>query len=294
MNSSHRMLLTLVLLWTGAAAQAQTPMDEAQQWFQNQQWEQAAEAYRALTGQHPDNGLIWHRLGVSEFQRQQHAAAIDALERSRALGDPTVSLPGQLLTLARAQAAVGQDEAVLASLRDLAATPARPWVAIQGAAEFESLRSSPAFNAIVETLKPCQTDAHRAFDFWVGDWQVTSPNRPGWVARNRITLANLGCSLHEHYDTRGGYTGQSINFLDSNSGRWHQTWIDNQGSPLYLEGGPVNDTMVLSDQSNRVTWSQLPDGRVRQHWQSTADGGQTWTTAFDGYYQRSADENLAD
>jgi hypothetical protein len=30
----------------------------------------------------------------------------------------------------------------------------------------------------------------------------------------------------------------------------------------------------------------LPDGRVRQHWETSKDGGATWTTAFDGYYRR--------
>jgi len=39
---------------------------------------------------------------------------------------------------------------------------------------------------------------------------------------------------------------------------------------------------------NRITWSIVdrdPD-TVRQHWQSSTDGGATWTTAFDGTYRR--------
>ena len=39
---------------------------------------------------------------------------------------------------------------------------------------------------------------------------------------------------------------------------------------------------------NRITWSVLdgnPDS-VRQLWQNSADGGSTWTTAFDGTYRR--------
>jgi len=33
-------------------------------------------------------------------------------------------------------------------------------------------------------------------------------------------------------------------------------------------------------------WMPLQDGRVRQHWEATTDGGKTWTTVFDGYYSR--------
>ena len=36
----------------------------------------------------------------------------------------------------------------------------------------------------------------------------------------------------------------------------------------------------------RITWTPLDDGRVRQHWEATTDGGKAWSTVFDGYYAR--------
>ena len=45
--------------------------------------------------------------------------------------------------------------------------------------------------------KPCQTDEHRAFDFWLGKWEVTTPARPDRKVVNRITRGNDGCSVHE-------------------------------------------------------------------------------------------------
>jgi len=36
----------------------------------------------------------------------------------------------------------------------------------------------------------------------------------------------------------------------------------------------------------RITWSREPDGRVRQLWESSKDGGRSWTTVFDGLYVR--------
>lgn len=137
-----------------------------------------------------------------------------------------------------------------------------------------------------ETPKPCEGPMHDSFNFWIGKWTVTSPARPNWSASSSITQGNDGCSIHEAYQSVGGYTGYSINFYDRNDRKWHQTWIDNQGDALYLTGGLVDGRMVLGDGSNRITWSVEPDGRVRQFWETTPDDGQTWTVAFDGYYQQ--------
>ncbi len=34
----------------------------------------------------------------------------------------------------------------------------------------------------------------------------------------------------------------------------------------------------------RITWSKNADATVRQVWESSTDGGTTWTVAFDGIY----------
>jgi hypothetical protein len=34
----------------------------------------------------------------------------------------------------------------------------------------------------------------------------------------------------------------------------------------------------------RISWTPGPDGSVRQLWETSADGGKTWETAFDGKY----------
>ncbi len=140
-------------------------------------------------------------------------------------------------------------------------------------------------------LMPCNTPEYRQFDFWLGDWDVTSAASPGSVSHNRITSINDGCTLREEYTTPTGYAGSSLNFYDSVRKVWHQTWIDNQGGALYLDGAFNGQSMVLATSTDpqnvqRITWSPLPDGRVRQHWEATTDSGQTWTTVFDGYYEK--------
>jgi hypothetical protein len=139
----------------------------------------------------------------------------------------------------------------------------------------------------------CEDPAYRQFDFWVGDWQVHTPD--GKLAgTNRITREYEGCVLHERYTTPRGYSGESLNTYDPAREVWHQTWVDNEGSLLLLEGRLIDGRMRLEGQNaakdgkvtkHRITWSPNADGSVRQFWESTDAAGQ-WITAFDGRYTR--------
>jgi hypothetical protein len=164
-------------------------------------------------------------------------------------------------------------------------------LAAVAAAAAETAEQSDEPIAQTEPLKPCTAAEFRQFDLWIGDWNVEASANPGRISRNRITRTNGGCTLLEQYTTPGGYEGSSLNFYDAARKLWHQTWIDNQGGALYLEGGLQGNAMVLQTTTDptdvqRITWTPLPDGRVRQHWESTEDGGRSWTTVFDGYYSR--------
>ena len=144
----------------------------------------------------------------------------------------------------------------------------------------------------------CQSASHRQFDFWIGEWQVTNQQCPAGrtcpTSKSRISRVLDGCALLEEYETTSGYAGKSLNFHDSNSRKWHQTWIDTGGTPLYLEGGVEGRSMVLFDVrksrvngvtwTQRITWTPLDGGKVRQHWEKSKDGGATWENVFDGLY----------
>jgi hypothetical protein len=141
----------------------------------------------------------------------------------------------------------------------------------------------------------CDSPEYRAFDFWIGDWEVRTPD--GKLAgTNRITREYGGCVLHEQYITDRGYSGESLNLYDASRKLWHQTWVDSTGTLLLLEGGPREGRMVLEGQTldedakpirHRITWTANPDGSVRQFWESTDNAGK-WGTAFDGQYKRSS------
>jgi hypothetical protein len=151
--------------------------------------------------------------------------------------------------------------------------------------------------AVIEKLTPCNTQHYRDFDFWLGQWDVTPAGLPAATAKSSITSVQGGCAVLEEYQTQSGFSGMSINFYDSTTEMWHQSWMGNGGGAVHLQGNLTDGAMVLSDADlmvseksgtiNRVTWSLLDDGRVRQHWEISSDKGGTWTTSFDGYYKRS-------
>jgi hypothetical protein len=143
---------------------------------------------------------------------------------------------------------------------------------------------------------PCSAPESRQFDFWIGDWDVFTPDgKP--AGTNRIAPL-YGCVLHESWKGNGGFEGQSFNRWDGARRVWHQTWVDGGGTLLVIEGAFADGVMRLSDanqpgkkdplQVNEIAWSRNADASVRQHWRTSADGGRTWTTAFDGKYVRSA------
>lgn len=142
----------------------------------------------------------------------------------------------------------------------------------------------------------CDAPEHRQFDFWLGDWDVSTPD--GKLAgRNTITRIVGGCALHEHWVGRGGFTGQSLNGWNRHTKQWHQTWVDSSGGRLELAGAAEGGGMHLEGRTphadeagrfvlQRIRWSLLPEGRIRQLWESSSDNGVSWTVAFDGTYQR--------
>jgi hypothetical protein len=140
---------------------------------------------------------------------------------------------------------------------------------------------------------PCAGAEYHQFDFWIGDWRVSKPD--GTLAgMNRITQEYGGCVVHEHYATGKGYAGESLNMYDAARKSWHQTWVDDSGLLLTLDGKWDGRNMVLEglapDASGamtrqRITWTPNADGSVRQLWETADDKG-AWTVVFDGRYTK--------
>ena len=140
----------------------------------------------------------------------------------------------------------------------------------------------------------CDDPVRRQFDFWIGEWKVVSPD--GSVAGTNVIEPILdGCVLRETWSGASGSAGSSFNFYNPRRKVWQQFWVWQNGTTLELEGSFADGKMSMEGESiaqdgstvrNRLVWTDNPDATVRQHWEVSRDGGQTWQTAFDGLYRR--------
>jgi len=157
------------------------------------------------------------------------------------------------------------------------------------------------YDALVETMSvqafPC---AHQAgfqdFDFWVGEWDVHLANGTP-AGTNIIETIERGCALSEYWTSASGGTGMSINYLDKANDEWVQIWNAEGGTQIIIRGGLTDDGMAMEGYINyvgngttapfRALWTPLPDGRVRQYFEQSNDGGNTWVPWFEGFYTRT-------
>ena len=141
----------------------------------------------------------------------------------------------------------------------------------------------------------CNAPEFRQFDFWQGEWNVTSQGQP--AGHSRIEAILGGCAILENWRGAKGNEGKSFNTYNVSAGHWEQYWVDGSGTPLHLRGGLVDGRMVLSGQQpkanpqtgltqrERITWTPNADGSVRQLWETSDDDGKTWGVSFDGLYR---------
>lgn len=142
----------------------------------------------------------------------------------------------------------------------------------------------------------CGTPEHRQFDFWVGEWNVTTPD--GQLAgTSRIEAVLGGCALLEHWTGSRGLAGKSLTLYVAADKQWNQTWVDGAGNRLVFTGGLDGARMVLRNawtssdgkaMRSELAWTPQPDGAVRQVWRESKDAGATWAMTFDGLYRPTA------
>lgn len=157
--------------------------------------------------------------------------------------------------------------------------------------------SAPAGRAQSTLDSACADFRHHDFDFWVGSWTVTDTTGRVLGTNDIVQVAD-GCALREHWRGTSGTEGMSLNVWQPALGRWAQFWVG-AGAVLHLTGGLDPDgRMVLAGERStpegplldRITWTPLRPGSVRQWWDVSRDGGATWRRVFDGLYTRTAPE----
>ncbi len=157
--------------------------------------------------------------------------------------------------------------------------------------DLASLRGDARWRGVVERARaranPCKTlPEARQLDFWVGEWDVRDP-RGQLVGRSSIQLILNDCVVLENWSGTLGGTGKSMNFWDKQHRRWQQTWIDDRGNATEYTGQLVDGSLrYATTDGQRLTFTPLAGGRVRQLAETSSDGGKSWAVRYDLTYTR--------
>ena len=143
---------------------------------------------------------------------------------------------------------------------------------------------------------PCVNDRERHnFDFWIGEWDVTTKGGSP-AGHSVIQSVSGGCALLENWTGLNGGNGKSLNAYNPLIRQWQQFWIGQDGGVTEFRSSELDGASLVffvKDDANksaisRLRFTPVDSATVRQHSESTKDGGKTWKTHYDLYYHRKA------
>ena len=150
--------------------------------------------------------------------------------------------------------------------------------------------------------QPCSDIRQKQMDFWLGDWVLTWPgNKAGEVAHGKNMVKRImdGCVVQENFsgEDSSPLRGTSVSLFDLNSGKWKQTWVDNEGSYLDFVGefNAKDGQMILARESakpdgtksmQRMVFKNISHDEFDWSWEASSDEGKTWTVQWPIHYKR--------
>ena len=88
--------------------------------------------------------------------------------------------------------------------------------------------------------------------------------------------------------------GISVSTFDV-TGKWKQTWVDNEGSYLDFIGEFKDGQMILQREATqpngikllqRMVWKNIAANELDWSWEASRDGGKTWQVQWPIHYKR--------
>jgi Protein of unknown function (DUF1579) len=148
--------------------------------------------------------------------------------------------------------------------------------------------------------KPCSEPEQKQLEFWVGDWDLTWPgNNSGTTDHGTNSVRRIldGCIVQENFSAAnaGHLRGQSVSIFDVTANKWKQTWVDNEGGCLDFVGEFKDAQMILAREATRPDGTKLFQRMVFKNithdefdwsWESSKDGGRSWTVVWPIHYKR--------
>ena len=269
-------------------------------------WTEALSAYEKATEAQPANLQAHIKAGYSAINANNLVRARDHF-RAIVAASPPNGAPNAKGGLALVLAREGKTAAALDMIDSAIAAGYPNWEVLDNEKAFDPIRKDARFRKARDSAEvlanPCMADANaRAFDFWVGDWDVYVNGTGQKAGENRIDRTAGGCIILENWTAMSGYlvgppsSGKSMNFVDRATGMWKQVWMGSGRGQTNYENGKYADGMMrfLFTRTNpqgqtatiRFSFHNLGPNRVRQIQETSSDSGKTFVTNYDFIYVR--------
>lgn len=295
--------LLLLLLFAGiASADLDTLRNDAGAAAAAGNIDVAITKYREIIDQSPDDGAAHYTLGT--LLMDNGGDLDDAIRHFDRAADAGFQPLGVAYRLSRIYARSGREAEAIEQLEIAAKGGFNLPGLIEGHADYATIEHDPRFESALEMIRaarfPCMSDERRhAFDFWIGKWDVT---QNGQFAGTNDIQAILGdCVLLEQWESATGGKGKSFNYYDPGLDHWRQVWISDSGSVVEYTGeardGGIFFTAETVDPADgsvthhKFEFTRYDNGDVRQFWQTSTDGGENWSTIWDGRYARRVEKD---
>jgi len=142
----------------------------------------------------------------------------------------------------------------------------------------------------------CEAKEYRAFDFWIGNWEVYNKFTGVKIGDNLVKRILDQCVIKENWSSLEFNEGTSLNYYNSHNKKWKQKWVDNEGNSLEFTGTIQNDTARFTASSihpksliktqHRMMIAKVKFSELHQVKEQSVDGG-PWNVVFNARYLRN-------
>ena len=292
--------LSALLILIANLSQAQTTIDadfkkKANEYYINSDWDNAIKMYSQIVASEDKNLQAWNRLSTSYINKKDFDKAFEVLEIGTTKGDHNIMLYNLSCMYARKNL---KEKSLLTLRKAINAGYALSEQTLNDE-DFASMKNDKDFLTVIDEMKvaefPCRYNERlKEFEFWVGEWNVYTVmgNKAGDSKIERILN---DCVILENWTNSAGKEGKSFNMINTNTGDWEQTWVDDSGNTTeFKKGKRTNNALSFlaegKDQNNRIQYQRLTfykndDGTVRQLGEVSSDGTE-WQVSYDLLYKK--------
>lgn len=144
--------------------------------------------------------------------------------------------------------------------------------------------------------KSVSYNPEQAFDFWVGNWEVSwkAPDS-SWVHGTNTVVKILDDKVIQEnfFDPSRNFKGTSISVFNPKTEQWNQAWADNNGSFYNFVGELLEEQRIFKMQqpdkrgaTYRMVFSEITEHSFIWEWQGIREGLDDWKTVWRIRYTR--------